>query len=62
MEKFSATGSCSGSGSDSISNNNNFNNKSEIHSSPNRIDTGIFSKIPPELFTHMLKFLSSEVR
>lgn len=60
VEKFSATGSCSGSGSDSISNNNNFNNKSEIHSSPNRIDTGIFSKIPPELFTHILKFLSSE--
>lgn len=66
VEKFSASGSCSGSvsgsgsGSDSISNNDNFNNKSEIHSSPKRIDTGIFSKIPPELFPHILKFLSSE--
>lgn len=28
--------------------------------SPRRIETGIFSKIPPELFHHILKFLSSE--
>lgn len=28
---------------------------------PGRIETGIFSKIPPELFRHILKFLSSEV-
>ncbi|KAB2634807.1 ABC transporter E family member 2 [Pyrus ussuriensis x Pyrus communis] len=28
--------------------------------SPVRIETGIFSKIPPELFPHILKFLSSE--
>ncbi|KAL5539620.1 hypothetical protein UlMin_042306 [Ulmus minor] len=27
---------------------------------PKRIQTGIFSKIPPELFPHFLKFLSSE--
>ncbi|XP_038896910.1 F-box protein SKIP31 isoform X1 [Benincasa hispida] len=27
---------------------------------PGRIETGIFSKIPPELFRHILKFLSSE--
>lgn len=26
-----------------------------------RIETGVFSKIPPELFHHILKFLSSEV-
>ncbi|KAL6348339.1 hypothetical protein AAG906_005640 [Vitis piasezkii] len=29
-------------------------------SAPKRIETGIFSKIPPELFHHILKFLSSE--
>lgn len=29
-------------------------------SSSSRIETGIFSKIPPELFPHILKFLSSE--
>lgn len=28
---------------------------------PKRIETGFFSKIPPELFHHILKFLSSEV-
>ena len=28
---------------------------------PKRIQTGIFSTIPPELFPHILKFLSSEV-
>lgn len=28
---------------------------------PRRIETGFFSKIPPELFHHILKFLSSEV-
>lgn len=28
---------------------------------PERIESGIFSKIPPELFHHILKFLSSEV-
>lgn len=27
---------------------------------PGRIETGIFTKIPPELFRHILKFLSSE--
>lgn len=30
-------------------------------SDPKRIETGILSKIPPELFIHILKFLSSEV-
>jgi len=29
--------------------------------SGSRIETGILSKIPPELFLHILKFLSSEV-
>ena len=28
---------------------------------PRRIETGYFSQIPPELFHHILKFLSSEV-
>lgn len=28
---------------------------------PRRIETGCFSKVPPELFHHILKFLSSEV-
>lgn len=28
---------------------------------PRRIDTGVFSQIPPELLFHILKFLSSEV-
>ncbi|RYQ81311.1 hypothetical protein Ahy_Scaffold1g107277 isoform C [Arachis hypogaea] len=28
---------------------------------PKRIETGSFSKVPPELFHHILKFLSSEV-
>lgn len=39
------------------SSSNNNNNRSV----PKRIDTGLFSKIPPELFPHILKFLSSEV-
>lgn len=38
------------------SSSNNNNNRSV----PKRIDTGLFSKIPPELFPHILKFLSSE--
>lgn len=36
--------------------NNNNNNKGEQR----RIKSGILSKIPPELFPHILKFLSSE--
>ncbi|MBA0593206.1 hypothetical protein Gorai_010161 [Gossypium raimondii] len=36
-----------------VKNNNNWNN-------PRRIESGTFSKIPPELFTQILKFLSSE--
>jgi hypothetical protein len=28
---------------------------------PRRIETGFFSKVPPELYHHILKFLSSEV-
>lgn len=35
-------------------------NNSSI-SVPRRIESGTFSKIPPELFPHILKFLSSEV-
>lgn len=37
--------------------NNNNNNKGEQR----RIKSGVLSKIPPELFPHILKFLSSEV-
>ncbi|KAJ4707602.1 F-box protein SKIP31 [Melia azedarach] len=47
---------CSTSGSGNDVNNN----KIETCSHPRRIETGIFSKIPPELFPHILKFLSSE--
>jgi hypothetical protein len=39
------------------SSNNNNNKRSMLK----RIETGLFSKIPPELFPHILKFLSSEV-
>ena len=45
----------------SSSNNNNNNNSSSSRSVLKRIGTGLFSKIPPELFPHILKFLSSEV-
>lgn len=45
----STSSSCDGGGI-----NNNREN-------PRRIDTGIFSKVPPELYHHILKFLSSEV-
>ncbi|KAL7187872.1 hypothetical protein ACSBR1_037844 [Camellia fascicularis] len=31
-----------------------------IRATPRRMETGLFSKIPPELFHHILKFLSSE--
>jgi hypothetical protein len=33
---------------------------SSFRSNPRRIETGIFSKVPPELFEHILKFLSCE--
>lgn len=33
----------------------------ESRTAPKRIDTGIFSHMPPELLYHILKFLSSEV-
>ncbi|GLT81020.1 hypothetical protein SLA2020_524280 [Shorea laevis] len=42
---------------DSVQPNNNSNNKKSVLRS---IETGILNKIPPELFTHVLKFLSSE--
>ncbi|XP_059444791.1 F-box protein SKIP31 isoform X2 [Corylus avellana] len=42
------------------SSNNNNNNNSRSRSVLKRIETGLFSKIPPELFPHILKFLSSE--
>ncbi|GKU96033.1 hypothetical protein SLEP1_g9313 [Rubroshorea leprosula] len=42
---------------DSVQPNNNSNKKKSV---PRSIETGILSKIPPELFTHILKFLSSE--
>ncbi|CAL5322264.1 unnamed protein product [Camellia sinensis] len=34
--------------------------KFSIRATPRRMETGFFSKIPPELFHHILKFLSSE--
>lgn len=37
------------------------NNKNNNRSLLKRIETGLFSKVPPELFPHILKFLSSEV-
>ncbi|GKV10491.1 hypothetical protein SLEP1_g21841 [Rubroshorea leprosula] len=43
--------------SDSILQNNDNNGKMSV---PRRIETGILSKLPPELFPHILKFLSSE--
>ncbi|GLU05221.1 hypothetical protein SLE2022_223330 [Rubroshorea leprosula] len=42
---------------DSVQPNNNSNKKKSV---PRSIETGILSKIPPELFTHILKLLSSE--
>lgn len=35
--------------------------KEKYSTKPRRIESGILSKIPPELFPHILKFLSSEV-
>jgi hypothetical protein len=43
------------------SSNNNNKSSSSSRSLLKRIETGLFSKIPPELFPHILKFLSSEV-
>ena len=40
-------------------NNNNNNKRNNVV--PKRIESGIFSKVPSELFPHILKFLSSEV-
>ncbi|XP_047337849.1 F-box protein SKIP31 [Impatiens glandulifera] len=45
------------SGPDSCSESRNLVNSRAV---PRRIHTGIFSKIPPEIFHHILKFLSSE--
>lgn len=39
---------------------NNKNNNNNNRGPSRRIESGIFSKIPPELFPHILKFLSSE--
>lgn len=39
-------------------NNNNNNKRNNVV--PKRIESGIFSKVPSELFPHILKFLSSE--
>ena len=41
--------------------NNNHDSNCKVSTTTRRIETGIFSKIPPELFPHILKFLSSEV-
>lgn len=42
-------------------NNNNGRVSTESRQMPRRIETGIFSQIPPELLFNILKFLSSEV-
>ncbi|KAF5949046.1 hypothetical protein HYC85_015003 [Camellia sinensis] len=42
--------------SDNCGSSDRFN----IRATPRRMETGFFSKIPPELFHHILKFLSSE--
>lgn len=44
--------------SPSLNSKNDNSNKNVV---PKTIETGFFSKIPPELFHHILKFLSSEV-
>ncbi|KAI3468515.1 hypothetical protein Pfo_025178 [Paulownia fortunei] len=41
-------------------NNNNGRISTESRQLPRRIETGVFSQIPPELLFHILKFLSSE--
>lgn len=40
---------------------NNDGSCTELELSTRRIETGILSKVPPELFRHIFKFLSSEV-
>lgn len=40
---------------------NNSGSSSGSRPVPGRMETGNFSKVPPELFRHILKFLSSEV-
>lgn len=40
---------------------NNDGRSTELELSTRRIGTGILSKVPPELFRHIFKFLSSEV-
>lgn len=52
-------GRCCPSSSSSSATENNSNLMAPTGT--RRIETGIFSKIPPELFPHILKFLSSEV-
>lgn len=48
---------------DTVIGNNNINGRlgTESRQLPRRIETGMFSQIPPELLFHILKFLSSEV-
>lgn len=53
LENTEDKGSCSSSSSSAITSNSGGNRLV-------RIETGILSKIPPELFRHILKFLSSE--
>lgn len=48
------------SDSDSVELNSNNSSSRNVRSVAWRIDSGILSKIPPELFPHILKFLSSE--
>ncbi|KAI4314613.1 hypothetical protein L6164_027501 [Bauhinia variegata] len=45
---------------ESCTSSSGLKNESIIEVKPRRIETGFFSKIPPELFHNILKFLSSE--
>lgn len=42
-------------------NNSDASTSSDMRQVPSRIETGILSKVPPELLRHILKFLSPEV-
>jgi len=61
VEQHQADGSsgCLGATASNTENKNHDSN-CKVSATTGRIETGIFSKIPPELFPHILKFLSSE--
>ncbi|XP_031391452.1 F-box protein SKIP31-like isoform X2 [Punica granatum] len=49
-----------GNGAGSSADNDESNSSRNRTVVPKRIDSGVFSKLPPELFPHILKFLPSE--